>query len=30
MLSKVKQKALDEVTLKELQTVAKQNRQLLA
>jgi len=30
ILSKVKQKALDEVTLKELQTVAKQNRQLLA
>ena len=30
MVSKVKQKALDKVTLKELQTVAKQNRQLLA
>jgi hypothetical protein len=30
MASKIKQKALDEVTLKELQSVAKQNRQLLA
>jgi len=30
MVSKVKQKALDKNTLKELQTVAKQNKQLLA
>jgi len=30
MASKIKQKALDKATLKELQTVAKQNRQLLA
>jgi hypothetical protein len=30
MVSKVKQKALDKVTLKELQTIAQQNRQLLA
>ena len=30
MVSKVKEKALEEVTLKELQIVAKQNRQLLA
>jgi len=30
MASKIKQKALDKATLKKLQTVAKQNRQLLA
>jgi len=30
MVSKVKEKALDEVTLKELQSVAKANRELLA
>jgi len=30
MASKIKQKSLDNVTLKELQSVAKQNRQLLA
>ncbi|HFQ61787.1 MAG TPA: hypothetical protein ENK39_05755 [Epsilonproteobacteria bacterium] len=30
MTSKIKQKALDEVTLRELQMIAKENRQLLA
>jgi hypothetical protein len=30
MVSKIKQKSLDTMTLKELQSVAKQNRQLLA
>jgi len=30
MINKIKQKVLDKTTLKELQTVAKQNRQLLA